>query len=365
MKENMNVKKNLFDVKTRENSGSSSSNRFDFQKDWAICKILDLHESKDDYLLTLEHHDDIIVFDSSTNPEKISFYQVKTSKAQHWTINSLVTRKKGKNGFLNSHLGKLFDHLIRFEDSVKSLNFVTNNKIKGTLKNESKCEDVKQFCCSDLSDKDLKNILNKLEIEHETNDLKKFKDLTFFKLGELNIEQHSTITKGKLSEFIDRNFTNVKYQISPLYRTLFDEIKNKTNVEHEILTFEELKKHKSISRENFDTYLKVLDNVSEMKETAIAIENRLNSENANFNLLLSFKKNAKIYEIQKMTYNDKNLLKVIQDIQSVINENDSNLTGNLISCMEMVLQNLKLEKHLSTTLNLDYIKTIILFELYE
>ena len=359
----MNIKSHLFDIKTRENSGSSSSNRFDFQKDWAICKILELHETGKDYLLTLEQHDDIIVFDSSTDPKKISFYQVKTNKAQHWTVNSLVKRKKGKNVYLNSHLGKLFDHLLKFNNTVESLNFVTNNKIKGTLKNDSKCQDVKEFCCSDLSDIDLKNILDNLKIETPKGDLQKFKNLTFFKLGELNIEQHSTITKGKLSEFIDRNFKGVKYQIGPLYRTIFDEVKNKSNVEYEMLTFEELKKHKSISRENFLNYLKVLDNISEMNDIAIKIENRLNSENVDFLFLKNFKKNAKAYEIQRMTYNDKILLKLVKDIKKKIEENSSNLQSRLLDSMNLISEKIKINNYVTATINLDYIKTIILFDL--
>ena len=45
------IKINICTVKPREGSGSSISNRFDFQKDWAICKVLELHEKTEDYLI--------------------------------------------------------------------------------------------------------------------------------------------------------------------------------------------------------------------------------------------------------------------------------------------------------------------------
>jgi hypothetical protein len=282
------IKQKIIKVRPRENSGSSSSNRFDFQKNWAICKILELHQKPNDYLLTLEHFDDIIIFDSSTDPQKISFYQVKTNKSPNWTLNSLTSRKKGKNGLLNSHLGKLYDNLDKFGDAVETLNFVTNNKVKGKLKNDVKCEDTDGFCCNELEDVALNKIINDLKLEHSLNSLKGFEKITYFKLGELSIDKHTELTKAKLADFLDNNLANVKYQIAPLYKSIFDEIRMKSDVEKTVLDFDELKNKKSISRENFDSYIDELKKTEDFKGKRISIENRLNTESISFDKIKQF-----------------------------------------------------------------------------
>lgn len=357
------LKKNVIEIRPRENSGSSASNRFDFQKNWALCMILELHEKPDDYLVTLEFHDDVIVFDSSTNPDKISFYQVKTSKSPHWTINELINRKKGKNGPLNSHLGKLYEHLEEFGDSVDTLNFITNNKIKGKLSSNVKCEDTFGFCCKDLNKDDLEKIIKSLKQEHSLNELKDFSSVTFFKLGELSIDKHSELTKMKLAEYIERFLPDVKYQISPLYKSIFDEIKKKSNIEKEITSFEELKKYKSVCRQDFDSYLKSISSSNSIKELAISIESRLNAENVDFSTIMNFRKNSKIYEIKKMTYNDKTLRNIEREINQVIKISDLNLC--LKECSDLILSQLDLSKLVNNDFDKDLIQTIIFYQLYE
>lgn len=358
------IKGKIFSVEPREKSGSVASNRFDFQKNWAICKILELHQEPDDYLLTLEYHDDIIVFDSSTEPNKISFYQVKTNATKNWTIQSLVSRKKGKEGLLNSHLGKLFDHLKNFGGSVKSLNFVTNAKIKGVLADKSKCEDVKEFKCGDLDKTDLDKILNQLKEEHSLNDLLNFEDMTFFKLGELSVDHHTEITKTKLLEFIEANFPDIKYQISPLYRAIFDEIKKKSNFELNVKEFDELKKFKSISRDGFESYIQTVQSASSMKDVASAIENRLNSEGVDFRFVKTFKLKAAQYEINKMKYNDRTLNVLVNMIKKLIKCKSSEIGSRLYDNMQMIFREVDLNSLPTHNMDEDYVKAIILFELY-
>ena len=60
----------------RESSGSRSSNRFDYQKNWSLCELLELHSRNSEYLMVFEHHEDIVVFDSQTTPLDAIFYQV-------------------------------------------------------------------------------------------------------------------------------------------------------------------------------------------------------------------------------------------------------------------------------------------------
>lgn len=358
------LKQNIVKNKPRENSGSSSSNRFDFQKNWALCKILELHEQPDDYLVTLEFHDDVIVFDSSENPGKISFYQVKTNKSANWTINSLIKRKKGKDGnLLNSHLGKLYEHIEKFDGSVASLNFVTNNKIKGKLSTGTKCEETLGFCCRDLEKNELDKVIQSLKEEHSLNTLKDFSKITYFKLGELSIDKHSELTKIKLAEYIEKHLPHVKYQISPLYKSIFDEIRKKSNVEHSIIDFGELKRYKSVSRNDFDSYLEVLESSNSINDLLLSIESRLNAENADFSLIKKFRKNSKLYEIKKMTYNDRPLKNIEKEIKQAISKIDCDL--GLIESAQLTLKMLDMDKLTNNDIDKDLILTIIFYQLYE
>lgn len=360
------LKEKIFTIAQRENSGSSSSNRYDYQKNWAICKILELHKKTDDYLLTFEFHDDIVIFDSSLDPYKMSFYQVKTKKAMHWTLRSLVKREKGKSGkLLGSHLGNLSEHLLHFYDLINSLNFITNCKIKGTLKNEVKCENVDSFKCSELSEKDQKLITESLKEEHDTLDLKRFSDITSFKLGELDIDHHVEITKGKLASFLDENYPNTKYQIAPLYKAIFDEVKKKSNIEILFRSFDELKKKKSISRNDFNSYIIALQDYIEIKDIADSIENRLNNENAEFNYVNIFRKKVKEYEILLMQYNNTALKILEKKILNILSQAESIIKSTLIDTVNSVFELLELENYNKNLFDEDLIRTIIKFKIYE
>lgn len=62
-------------VKPRDISGPRSSNRFDYQKDWAILKMMEMYEVEEDFLLVMDYYDDVVVYDSATDPENISFFK--------------------------------------------------------------------------------------------------------------------------------------------------------------------------------------------------------------------------------------------------------------------------------------------------
>ena len=64
----------------RETSGSRASSRFDFQKNWVLCHLLELHLEKRDYLVLCDYHDDVVVLERPSNPDQAEFIQIKTKK---------------------------------------------------------------------------------------------------------------------------------------------------------------------------------------------------------------------------------------------------------------------------------------------
>jgi hypothetical protein len=116
----------LITVQTRDVSGPRALNRFDYQKDWTLCLLMQLHDTHGDYMLILDYHDDVVLLDSSTAPSRATFFQVKTNPGGNWTLKQLTRQKKGKKGPLPSHLGKLWSHQVSFGSITCSCFFVTN-----------------------------------------------------------------------------------------------------------------------------------------------------------------------------------------------------------------------------------------------
>ena len=119
-----------------------ASNRFDFQKNWAICKLIELSNLNEDFVLAFEFHEDIIVFDSSENPNFIDFYQIKTKNSGKFNLSALLKKQLQKNGNGNSILGKLFNNKLNFEEETKSLNLVSNTFFSFKDVHNSKKENI-------------------------------------------------------------------------------------------------------------------------------------------------------------------------------------------------------------------------------
>lgn len=133
--------KDFVDKPVRENSGSRSSNRFDYQKNWSLCELLELHSENTDYLMVFEHHEDVVVIDRQSSPSTATFYQVKTRNSGNWTVGSL-TKSKSKDDKTQSILGKLYENHIHFPDSAERLVFTSNQPFSAKLQSGEKAIDI-------------------------------------------------------------------------------------------------------------------------------------------------------------------------------------------------------------------------------
>ncbi|MDP3682434.1 MAG: dsDNA nuclease domain-containing protein, partial [Ignavibacteria bacterium] len=85
----MMLKDKIVNTKPREKAGSTSASRFDYQKDYSICKLIESHLTSNDYIIIFDWHEDLIIMDSELNPQTVSFYQIKGKKTGTWTIKQL------------------------------------------------------------------------------------------------------------------------------------------------------------------------------------------------------------------------------------------------------------------------------------
>lgn len=351
-------------VKPRENAGSMASNRFDFQKNWAICKLIELTNSNIDFLLAFEYHEDIIVLDSGNNPTQIDFYQIKTKDKGSYSLKNILTKKKLKNGDGGSILGKLYLNKINFDVETKSLNIVSNTKfnLKSLQENQT------FICCSELHEDEKKEIENSLKSELSIEWLEEFLNIIFFHTSELTVEHHNEITKDKLNRLIEKLYnTGVKYNPSLAYRTIFDEVNRRNNLEREIHTYEELVNYKSISKADFETMLKIV--VSEPDKLDLLknkLFNLLDAEKISLLLRKKYSEAWKDVQIQYLSLSNDFFNQCVEVVKKVIDDNIEKLDGSLLESLDKLYKELLNQKIIKKQqiYSEHFLKMVILKEIY-
>ncbi|GEM_PF-798475 len=300
---------------TRENAGASSSNRFDYQKNWALVKLLELHKQENNYKMVFEHHEDIVVFEYRGRSELIDFYQIKSKKNGNWTVNALT---KNKNTEKDSILGKLFECYENFSENTGNLVFISNQSTSAKVANEEKATTKEKYSFSSLE------VTEKEKIQIATHDKKcDFSDLeglSKFKFikSDLQLEGHSIIAKGKLLEFFEDTHPEKHLQSGLAYKTLFDEIRRKTNYEKKCESVEDLLSKKTISKDYFERILKVITfhkNPDEVWGEACQL---LNAESYSPLKIREIKNHWQDYLIEKMDTSNEPIQRLIFTINDEI-----------------------------------------------
>jgi hypothetical protein len=313
----MSLRDRLITIKPREVSGPRSANRFDFQKSWALCRLIDLHKSGADYVIVMDYHDDVLVLDSSTDPKQIDFYQIKTKDTGPWTKGDLLKRKIGKKKGLLSPLGKLVDHKLRFANDVHALHFVSNQAFKLTLKG-AEADVVQNVCLKELDEKELAEILAKLKSEHSLPDNPDCINCTNFSVTSLSIGGHAEHAMGVLGTYLGELYPDGKVLLPAIYRALCDEIKRKTNLEGLPSTFDELCSTRTIQRDEFQKFLMDVKPATEMNQQIALFTSQLQSEGYGFDEILQIQNAVRKLEIERMNKSDVILQRARTSIRKVV-----------------------------------------------
>ena len=288
----MSLRERLIEQSPRDLSGSRSSDRFVFQQTWALCKILLLHQGSTDYVVVLDHHEDVMILDAENEPFKIEAFQVKTASS-NWTVNSLLKREPGKGkppNLLPSILGKLYDLKKRLPDDVKLLQFVSNTSVSVKLKKDGKTHrDAQHTQFADLDGTEANAISSKLKDEHGLSQQPDLDGILEFAVSEIPVKEHATHGAGRLAEFLDVLFPKKQFSTVPLYKALLSEVALRNNNQRQIASFDDLIVHKSISRSSFNRILSSVG-VTSAQTTWQEVGDRLNVEGMPISELTALKK---------------------------------------------------------------------------
>lgn len=290
----------------RETGGSRASNRIDYQKDWALCQLLELHESRDDYALVIERHDDVVVLDSPTMPRRADFTQVKTKDSGAWTVTQLlkVEKSKAEKGKKvekkMSFLAKMYGNRLICEGHEITASFLSNARFGVRLANGEDGMNRLEICFSDLSADDLSKVKKGLKDEYALKDEPDCCGFMYLKVSDLALDDHEGHAKGKIAEFLERRNGGEPQPVAAFYRTLFGHVKRKTNHEAEITCFDDLLARKAITKAEFQDILDKLPNPRNFDAVRSEISGQLRHEGMAASTIMGIFDDWKLHEVGRM-----------------------------------------------------------------
>jgi hypothetical protein len=354
----------------RENAGSISANRFEYQKDWSLCLLLQLHLVGGDYLIVLDMHEDVVVLNAAFEPKTAKFYQVKTlhgSAQKSWTRAALIKRKTGKKGQANSILGKLYNNKVLFKEYTERLAVVSNATYSIRLADGKKPPLAKKsIAYIDIHSADRKKLEDALQTELALPAAPDLKDLLFLEVSDLHIEKHSEHARGKLVDFLDKVVPERATPVATIYRLLIDEIRVKNDTTVMPSDFAELARLKGISRADF---VKILDRTgvtSDPKQIWNKIEANLQSVDTPLRIVMNLKIAFRKVQTDRMAKQSSLITGIHSIVAGVTNEEASTAnTGSLYALSELVLTKLKEIGFDKMQFDEDYIRALTMTSFYE
>lgn len=207
----------------REQAGSDSYNRFEYQVHWIVCHIIGKLQDNTECIVFCEFHDDMAEF--SIDNQQYQFYQIKTKEdPSDWTIAEMSKREKKKSGgYKKSFLGFIFYNYLTFGTECSHCHFVSNNDFdKEVLSWQAVIEDGKKLQVENIT------LYEKIKgrIKNEfANDMPSgfdavfdaFIQNTFIHKSNLQLETYEDQTKGEFfnhlaDKSIPTNTANLIFQ---------------------------------------------------------------------------------------------------------------------------------------------------------
>ena len=357
--------KTLFVQKSpRETSGSRSANRFDYQDDWALCKLLEIHISDDDYVLVLDFHDDIVVLDSASNPQAALFYQVKTKQTGFWSRANLLARKKGKEGKLPSILGKLLSNYLLFSECTSGLSFISNAYSnfemppdKDAKKKNSK--GLQKVLFNQITASEQTKIKDALSIEHPGQAIDTGLSSFVYECSELSLHGHTDHALGVLTNFLDKLPDGNTSVAAAFYRTIKGELSRRATSERIPQDFDELCKLKAIDKATMNEMLVFATKPAEVSNVVDLLRSRLNTEQVSFGLVQRICAAAKTILLYRYDPTNRYYTEAEKIVGDIVGRFDLDNVDSLINAIDALFTQCQLSQMNSMTIAEVELKALI------
>ena len=244
----------LINIPQTERGGEIAQRGFDYQSCWALSEMLEYELKGKDYVFIFEYHDDVVIIDCETNPQDLTFVQVKT-KESHWTPTSLYKETvKAPVSIISKQflLQKIFSS---YTPKAPRLMFVTNAVI-----NFSKVGGKTSFHASTLEVEEQDNLKRAIAAQAEVAEKDIDLSTLLFVQSSLSLHDHLTHLKGKLCDFLSKKYgVNTNLHIDALINLLTTECREKSKFKSDgIIEIVDLVSKKGFSSKAFN---KVIDSL--------------------------------------------------------------------------------------------------------
>ena len=227
------MRSRVLTIEQREQAGSDSYNRFEYQVHWIVCHIIGKLQEDAECIVFCEFHDDMAEF--SPNDQQYQFFQIKTKEEpSDWTIAEMSKREKQKGGgYKKSFLGFIFYNYLIFGTECSHCHFVSNNDFdKEILLWQSYIEDGKRLQAenSELYDKIKGRIKNEFSNDMPSNFdcvFDEFIQRTFIHKSELQLKTYDSQAMGKFfNHLADKNIPSNTANL--IFQQLLNDVRKKS-----------------------------------------------------------------------------------------------------------------------------------------
>lgn len=233
-------------------AGSLAYNRFEMQVSQTLHMAIELYANLN-YLLVLDHYDDITLFDDDVSPETVSYYQMKTSE-DSISIDTAISE---------DWVAKLYEQLNDPEWVVKELGLITNCPLKVSVKTKDvdgkQHSEEKKYTAEKtpflsfnpiMVNKIKADIAKRKGISVDDVDLSKF----FHMRTTLSIPKHREIVEQEMSSFLQRKYPRITVESAKtVFGAMMDLLSRRQSYEAlgKDASFVEVRQKKGISKSDF------------------------------------------------------------------------------------------------------------------
>ena len=312
----------IIELKPDDNSGSTISNRYGYQKNWAMMKMLELERKGRDYMIVFDYHEDIMVIDSLTDGPQIDFFQLKSLRGDYWLMSDLYNAKDGEK---ISILAKLLKHYVDFT-RTRDFYFVTNSFFNNTQYTKGKDYVASKLPFSKFHENIRKKTIEK--VQEEIPELKVKEGVwehLYVSQEQLSVNDYKSELLQEIQKFIDEKIPLGEIKRETMYDALLGEIEGKQNYDDLITDETVLTTRKSIRHEEFSNFIKQLSTFKSYDEHCKIVRNEFLKEarpgeinlkrEMEFRNILNERIKAWIYN-----YNDVEFLQLCTLIKKMVNE---------------------------------------------
>ncbi|HKY96601.1 MAG TPA: DUF4297 domain-containing protein [Gemmatimonadaceae bacterium] len=287
----------LLTDKAREDSGGEASDRFDFQKNWALCELLRLHETGSDYCMVFERHEDVLVLDSAHTPTQIEFVQVKSTRRSHWTIGQLLQRETGATGKKGSILGKLVGNYVKYRPITKALSLVSNACFRVELADGSDSTTQDLVPIANAASNTQRRLRRSLSTELAPSSVPPYESVTFLVRSAVPLRDHDIHAMGRIADYLAKRSPTSSFPVLAIYKNFFAEVRRRNNDRHQCRTVAEFLERRGITSTEFERMVRVATRIPLIDTLWTALDAELVLEGFDFGTRLRLRRAHTEYEL--------------------------------------------------------------------